>query len=77
MLMMALFATSFLSCDKEDEEKPAELGNNSWVINGLTYKTATLTPPAFSGNNFTATSADNGGGVLGISFPAKPTTSKN
>lgn len=76
MLMLALFATSFVSCGKDDEEKPAELGSNSWVINGLTYKTGTLTPPAFSGNNFTATSTDNGGGVVGITFSAKPTTSK-
>lgn len=73
MLMLALFATSFVSCGKDDEEKPAELGSNSWVINGLTYKTGTLTPPAFSGNNFTATSTDNGGGVVGITFSAKPT----
>lgn len=75
MLMLAMFATSFISCDK-DEDEDQNVSDNSWVINGLTYKTATLSPPTFSGNNLAATSTDNGGGAVGITFSTKPTANK-
>lgn len=78
LLLVAFFATSFISCDKDEDDDGPTIEDNSWVINNVTFKTPTLNPPSFTGANFTALDpATNGGGSLTLTFAEKPTTSKN
>jgi hypothetical protein len=80
LLMLAMFATSFISCNKDDDKDGGgdSLEQNSWSVEGSVFKTNSLLPPEFSGNRFNAIGQkDEVNSVLIVTFSAKPTAAKN
>ncbi|MCO5231153.1 MAG: hypothetical protein M9958_08355 [Chitinophagales bacterium] len=73
-LMIALFATTFTSCKKDEGETKVEITDNSFAINGVKIDGNTTLGAVSSANLLLLTSQDSKSTVT-LMFKAKPTAS--